>query len=100
MEKRTKKRRKIDKDENLDIYSDLESEDKHSANEEDEEIEETADEKRIRMAKEYLRRVQKAEIQEDRLEFEAGDLDKEIIAARLKQDAVSECITQLTTKII
>jgi ribosomal RNA-processing protein 9 len=62
-----------------------EPEDNNQENKEEEEIEETADEKRIRLAKEYLSRVEKS-VGAD--EVDAKVIDKEIIASRLKQDAV------------
>ncbi|KAI8905123.1 WD40-repeat-containing domain protein [Gorgonomyces haynaldii] len=56
--------------------------------EEEEEIEETAAEKRLRLAKGYLRKVQEqvSEIQDG--EIDAEEIDKELIASRLRDDVL------------
>ncbi|KAI7863091.1 WD40-repeat-containing domain protein [Spinellus fusiger] len=52
----------------------------------EEEIEETAAEKRVRLAKAYLTKIQEGV--EDELDgFDAADLDRDLIADRLKKDA-------------
>ncbi|KAG2188406.1 hypothetical protein INT44_001159 [Umbelopsis vinacea] len=54
--------------------------------ESEEEIQETAAEKRIRLAKGYLEGIQKG-LNEDIGGFDAEDIDRDLIAERLKQDA-------------
>ncbi|KAI9031631.1 WD40-repeat-containing domain protein [Phycomyces nitens] len=59
------------------------------ASEEDsseEEIEETAAEKRVRLAKAYLNKIQDS-LEDDLDGFDAADLDRDLIADRLKKDA-------------
>ncbi|CEG63579.1 pre-rRNA processing protein [Rhizopus azygosporus] len=51
----------------------------------EEEIEETAAEKRVRLAKAYLESIEK-NAQDEIGEFDAADLDRDIIAERLKKD--------------
>ncbi|GAB5587293.1 pre-rRNA processing protein [Umbelopsis nana] len=54
--------------------------------ESEEEIQETAAEKRIRLAKGYLEGIKKG-LDEDIGGFDAADIDRDLIAERLKQDA-------------
>ncbi|KAI8148609.1 WD40-repeat-containing domain protein [Fennellomyces sp. T-0311] len=51
----------------------------------EEEIEETAAEKRVRLAKAYLGKIQEG-LEEDLGGFDAADLDRDLIAERLKKD--------------
>ncbi|KAI9495493.1 WD40-repeat-containing domain protein [Zychaea mexicana] len=51
----------------------------------EEEIEETAAEKRVRLAKAYLGKIQEG-LDEDLGGFDAADLDRDLIAERLKKD--------------
>ncbi|CDS03249.1 hypothetical protein LRAMOSA00651 [Lichtheimia ramosa] len=51
----------------------------------EEEIEETAAEKRVRLAKAYLDKIQTG-LEEDLDGFDAADLDRDLIAERLKKD--------------
>ncbi|KAF7730158.1 hypothetical protein EC973_002766 [Apophysomyces ossiformis] len=52
----------------------------------EEEIEETAAEKRVRLAKAYLENIEEG-LEEDLGGFDAADLDRDLIAERLKKDA-------------
>ncbi|KAG0179415.1 hypothetical protein DFQ29_002136 [Apophysomyces sp. BC1021] len=52
----------------------------------EEELEETAAEKRVRLAKAYLENIEEG-LEEDLGGFDAADLDRDLIAERLKKDA-------------
>ncbi|KAI8984324.1 WD40-repeat-containing domain protein [Mycotypha africana] len=88
------KQKKVNKKEDSDVEGDSGEEDQFNANlsqsdvdvsSEEEEIEETAAEKRVRLAKAYLGSIEKS-LEDDGIGFDAADLDKDLIAERLKKD--------------
>lgn len=82
-----KKSKKIDSDEEISSESDedikVQQDYKHSS---DDEVEETAQEKKLRLASKYLEEIAK----EEKKRLEADEVDRDIIAARLKDDVLEQ----------
>jgi ribosomal RNA-processing protein 9 len=71
-------------DENMDLQG-------SDPSSEEESDHETAAQKRLRLAKQYLGKLQE-EVQDDADEVDAAQIDKDLIAERLKDDAVRHFI--------
>lgn len=84
------------KKEESDIEGDSDDDDHFNANQStaseaessEEEIEETAAEKRVRLAKAYLSNIENS-LEDDITAFDAADLDRDLVAERLKKDDVN-----------
>ena len=76
----------IDDYEDLDLRHSSAAED--SDDDQDENTRETAQEKRIRLAKQYIAGVEKSVREKQREGFDAADLDRDLIAERLQLDAL------------
>ncbi|KAJ9088890.1 pre-rRNA processing protein [Entomophthora muscae] len=74
------------------------SEKDDSGDESDESIKESAEEKRLRIAKQYIQNLRDG-LPEDELEVDARDIDRDIIAERLQKDAL-ETTKRLYYKIV
>ncbi|KAI7906516.1 WD40-repeat-containing domain protein [Cokeromyces recurvatus] len=81
--KNTKPDSDIEDNEEDNFDTDLSAESEVESSEE--EIEETAAEKRVRLAKAYLGSIEKS-LEDDITAFDAADLDRDLIAERLKKD--------------
>lgn len=80
-----------------DLSDDSEVEHKVSSDSEPESDHETAEEKRLRLAKQYIQSL-KDGLPDDELEVDAKDIDDDIIASRLEKDAL-ESVNQLYYKL-
>lgn len=64
----------------------------------EEEIEETAAEKRVRLAKAYLNTIENS-LEDDVTAFDAADLDRDLIAERLKKDDVRQYFKSMAKQL-
>lgn len=60
------------------------------ASSDDEDVAETAAERRLKLAEQYLENIRQEVGEEQEVGFDAADVDRELIAARLKEDVAEE----------